>query len=75
MSKSENRWIQAAWRRGLLKVENAVVTEAQTKIEEVSMTLIFDDDAIQVDGEQIKQEIKSTWNRMKATLRKGTKQM
>ena len=28
MSKSENRWIQAAWRRETLKEENAVVTEA-----------------------------------------------
>ena len=28
MSKSENRWIQAAYRSKILKVENTVVTEA-----------------------------------------------
>ena len=28
MSKSENRWFQATWRRELLKAENAVVAEA-----------------------------------------------
>ena len=50
MSKSENSWIQAAWRRETLKVENAVVNEARTIMEEVGMRLKFDDNAIQLNG-------------------------
>ena len=38
---SKNRWIQAAWRRETLKVENAVVTEART-MEAVGMRLKFE---------------------------------
>ena len=71
---SKNRWIQAAWRRETLKVENAVVTEART-MEAVGMRLKFEDNAIQLDGEWIKQEWKSTWKRVKTVLQKGNKQM
>ena len=62
-------------RRETLKVENAVVTEARTTMEEVGMTLKFQDNAIQLDGEWIKQEWKSTWKRVKTALQKGNKQM
>ena len=55
-AKSENKWIQAAWRREKLKIENAVVIEARTTMEEESMRLKFDDNVIQLDGERIKQE-------------------
>ena len=58
-----------------MKVENAVVTEARTTMEEVGMTLKFQDNAIQLDGEWIKQEWKSTWKRVKTALQKGNKQM
>ena len=60
MSKSENRWIQAARRRETLKVENAAVNEARTIMEEVGMRLKFDDNAIQLNGERIEQEWKPT---------------
>ena len=75
MSKLENRWIQAARRRETLKVENAVVNEAQTIMEEVGMRLKLDDNTIQLNGERIEQEWKPTWKRVKTVFQKGTKQM
>ena len=60
MSKSENRLIQAAWRRDTLKEENAVVTEARTTMEEAWITLEFKGNMIQLNGEQIDQEWKPT---------------
>ena len=72
---SKNRWIQAAWRRETLKLENAVVTEARTTVEEVGMRLKFEDNAIQLHGEWINQEWKSTCKRVKTALQKGNKQM
>lgn len=74
MSMSENRWIQAAWRRETLKEENAVVTEARTTMEEVGIRLEFEDNTIQLDGERIDQEWKSTWRRVKSALQKSAKQ-
>ena len=44
---SKNRWIQAAWRRETLKVENTVAMEARTTMEEVGMRLKFKDNAMQ----------------------------
>lgn len=60
MSKLENRWIEATWRWETLKVENDVVTKAWKAMEEVGMRLKFEDNVIQVDGEQIQQEWKPT---------------
>ena len=56
MSKS----IQAAWIRETLMVENAIVTETRTTMEEVGMRLKFEDNAIQLDGERIEKEWKPT---------------
>ena len=75
MSKSENRWIQAAWRRETSKVENPVVTEARITMEEVGMRLKFEESAIQLDGEQIRKKWKPTWEKVKTVLKKGTNQM
>ena len=58
ISKSEKRWIQAAWRRETLKVENAVVSKEQSSMEEVDVRLKFEDNTIQLHGERIKQEWK-----------------
>ena len=44
--ETENRWIKAPWRRGTFKVENAVVIEVGTAMEEVSMRLKFKENAI-----------------------------
>ena len=74
MSKSENWWIQAAWRRETLKEENAVVTEARTTIKEAGITLEFKDNMIQLNGEKIDQEWKPTWRRVKSALQKGARQ-
>ena len=60
MSKSENRWIQAAYRSKILKVENTVVTEAWATIEELDVMFKFEDNAIQLDGDRIEQEWKPT---------------
>lgn len=75
MSKLENRWIKAAWRRKTLKVENAVVSEAWTTMEGVGVIFKFTGYAIQLGGERIEQELKPTWNRMKTAPQKGAKQM
>ena len=73
MSKSENKWTQAAQRKKTLKVENAVVTEAQTTTEE--MRLKIEENAMQLDGERIKQERKPTQKMVKTALQKATKQI
>ena len=44
-------------------------------MEEVDMRLKFEDNAVQLDGEQIEQEWKPTLKRRKAALQKDTKQM
>ena len=49
MSKSENRWIQATWRRETLQAQNPIVTEARTTIEEVGRKLKFEDNTIQLE--------------------------
>lgn len=58
-----------------MKVENAVATEGRKTIEEVGMSLKFEDNAIHLNGERIKQEWKPTLKRVKTTLQTGTKQM
>ena len=73
MSKSENKWTQAAQRKKTLKVENAVVTEAQTTTEEVRLKI--EENAMQLDGERIKQERKPTQKMVKTALQKATKQI
>ena len=74
MSRSENRSIQASWRRETLKEENAVVTEARTTMEEAGITLEFKNNMIQLNGEKIDQEWKPTWRRVKSELKKGARQ-
>ena len=71
MSKSENRWIQAAWSRETLKVENAVVTEARTTMEEVGMRLKFEDNAMQLNGEQIRKKREVNLEKGKNSASKG----
>ena len=56
-----------------MKVENAVVTEAQTTMEEVDMRFKFGDSAIQLVGEQTEQKWKPTWKRVETVLQKCTK--
>ena len=71
MSKSENRWIQAAWSRETLKVENAVVTEARTTMEEVGMRLKFEDNVMQLNGEQIRKKREVNLEKGKNSASKG----
>ena len=71
MSKSENRWIQAAWRRETSNVENAVVTEARTTMEEVGMGLKFEENAMQLDGEQIRKKVEANVEKGKNSASKG----
>ena len=71
MSKSENRWIQAAWSRETLKVANAVVTEARTTMEEVGMRLKFEDNAMQLNGEQIRKKREVNLEKGKNSASKG----
>ena len=71
MSKSENRWIQAAWRRETSNVENAVVTEARTTMEEVGMGLKFEENAMQLDGEHIRKKVEANVEKGKNSASKG----
>ena len=79
LSKLENNWIQAAWKKETWKnstVSIALVTKVQTNNNgKLGMRLKFQDNAIRLDGEQIKQKWKLTWKRVKTVFKKGNKQM
>ena len=75
MLKSENRWIQAAWRRETLKLENVVVNKGLITMEEVGARLKLEDNAVQLDADRMEQVWKLTWKRVKTVRQKSTKQM
>ena len=72
MLKSENPWIQSAWRRELLKEGNAVVREAITVMEEVGKSIQFEERNIRLEEELIETDWKSTWKKVKTTLKSST---
>ena len=74
MAKSTNRWIEAAWMRGTMKEENAIVMESIKTMEEVGVRLRFEDDSIRLDEEVIEaeREYKATWRKVKISLQKAT---
>ena len=46
MACSTNSWIQAAWRREMMKEENAIVTEAVKIMEDVGVRIQFEEGSI-----------------------------
>ena len=46
-----NSWIRAAWRREMMKEENAIVTEAVKTMADVGVRIQFEEGSISIDGE------------------------
>ena len=72
MAKSNNRWIETAWTREMIKEENTVVMESIKTIEEVGVRLRFKGKSIRLDDEVIdeEREWKSAWGKVKTSLQK-----
>ena len=51
MTCSTNSWIQAAWRRDMMKEENAIVMEAVKIMEDIGVRIQFEEGSISIDGE------------------------
>ena len=71
MSKSTIQWIKAAWRREQRKEENAIIAECLTIMEEVGVRIRFEGGNIRLDDELVEAEWKTTWKKVKSTLKKG----
>ena len=74
MAKSNNRWIETAWTRQMIKEENAIVMESIKTMEEVGVRLQFKGRSIRLDDEVIdeEREWKSAWRKVKTSLQKAT---
>ena len=68
-----NSWIRAAWRREMMKEENAIVTEAVKTMEDVGVRIQFEEGSISIDGEVIEGGCKPAWRRLKEKRKKGVK--
>ena len=65
MACSTNSWIQAAWRREMMKEKNAIVTEAVKIMENVEVRIRFEEGSISIDGEVIEGGWKPACGRLK----------
>ena len=74
MAKSNNRWIETAWTRAMIKEENAIVMESIKTMEEVGVRLRFKGRSIRLDNEVIdeEREWKPAWHKIKTSLQKAT---
>ena len=68
-----NSWIRAAWRREMMKEENAIVTEAVKIMEDVGFRIQFEEGSISINGEVIEGGWKPAWRRLKEKWKKGVK--
>ena len=73
MACSINSWIQAAWRREMMKEENAIVREAVKIMEDVGVRIQFEEGSILIDGEVIEGGWKPAWRSLKEKREKGAK--
>ena len=71
MHKSKNRWIQAAWRRELLKEEKFMLNKSTIKMEQVWVKLRFWNNARKFDDELAETIWKPTWKIIKTVLKKS----
>ena len=74
MVKSNNRWIETAWTREMIKEENAIVMESIKTMEEVGVRFRFKGRSIRLDDEVIdeEREWKPAWRKVKTSLQKAT---
>ena len=73
MACSTNSWIQATWRREMMKEKNAIVTEAVKIMEDVGVRIQFEKGSISIDREVIEGGWKLAWRRLKEKRKKGVK--
>ena len=73
MACSTSSWIRAAWRREIMKEENAIVTEAVKTMEDVGVRIQFEEGSILIDGEVIEGGGKPAWRRLKEQPKEGVK--
>ena len=73
MACSTNSWIRAAWRREMMKEENATVTEAVKIMEDVGVRIQFEEGSILIDGEVTEGGWKPAWRSLKEKRKKGLK--
>ena len=73
MACSTNSWIRAAWRKEMMKEENAIVTEAVKIMEDVRVQIQFEEGSILIDGEVIEGGWKLAWRSLKEKREKGVK--
>ena len=74
MAKSNNRWIETAWTRQMIKEANAIVMDSIKAMEEVGVRLRFKGKSIRLDEEVIdeEREWKPAWHKVKTSLQKAT---
>ena len=70
MACSTNSWIRAAWRRKMMKEENAIVTETVKTMEDVGVRIQFEEGSISIDGEVLEGGRKPAWRRSKENRKK-----
>ena len=70
MHNPTKRWIQAAWRREILKEENTTVNKSITTMKQLEVKLRFRDNAIRLQDELIERQWKLTWKKVKTVLKK-----
>ena len=75
MAKSNSRWIEAAWRREMIKEENTIIVELVKMMEEVGVRLHFEGKSIRLGNEVIDEERqwKPMWRKVKTCLQKAMK--
>ena len=70
MACSTNSWIWAAWRKEMMKEENAIVREVVKIMEGVGVRIQSEEGSILIDGEVIEGEWKPAWRSLKEKCKK-----
>ena len=73
MACSTNSLIRAAWRREMMKEENAIVMEAVKIMEDVGVRIQFEEGSILIDGEVTEGGWKPVWRSLKEKRKKEWK--
>ena len=73
MACSDNKWISATWRREILKEENSISDEAIKTMDDVGVTIQFEEKNIRINEDIINGGWKPAWKRLKEKLKAGHK--